>query len=56
VLGAFLLTSAIGAMDEWHQQYVEGRSTEMLDWMADTTGGLIGAVVWLAADRAKPTT
>jgi VanZ family protein len=56
VLGAFLLTSAIGAMDEWHQQYIEGRSTEMLDWMADTTGGLIGAVVWLAADRAKTTT
>ena len=55
-LSALLLTSAIGAMDEWHQQYIEGRSSEMLDWMADTTGGLIGAVVWLAADRAKSTT
>ena len=58
VMSAFLLVSAIGALDEWHQQYIQGRSTEFLDWMADTTGGLIGAVVWLGANRGKapPTT
>jgi VanZ family protein len=53
VLGAFLLVSAIGALDEWHQQYIQGRSTDFFDWMADTTGGVIGAVIWLAHQRSK---
>lgn len=46
VMAAFLLVAAIGALDEWHQKYMDGRSTEFADWMADTSGGLIGALIW----------
>jgi VanZ family protein len=54
-LAAFLMVAAIGAFDEWHQQYIQGRSQEFADWMADTTGGLIGAWVWVAAGKARAT-
>jgi Predicted integral membrane protein len=33
-----------GAADEWHQQFIPGRSMELLDWIADTTGATLGAV------------
>jgi VanZ family protein len=55
VVEAILLASAMGAVDEWHQRFVPGRSTELLDWVADTVGGVIGAVVWVAEDRYKAT-
>lgn len=35
--------SLFGAVDEWHQQFIPGRSMELLDWMADTLGALTGA-------------
>ena len=28
-----------GAADEWHQQWVPGRSADALDWCADVVGG-----------------
>jgi VanZ family protein len=51
ILAAFLLAAAIGGLDEWHQRYIQGRSTEVADWMADSSGGLIGALIWLAGSR-----
>ena len=56
ILAACLLVAAIGALDEWHQQYIQGRSTEFADWMADTAGGLIGGLLWVSAKRAKAKT
>jgi VanZ family protein len=53
VLAAFFLVVAFGAVDEWHQQYMKGRSTDVRDWVADATGGLIGALVWVAVSRAN---
>jgi VanZ family protein len=53
ILAAFLLVAAIGALDEWHQRYIQGRSAELADWMADSLGGLIGALIWVAGDRLK---
>ena len=53
ILAAFLLVAAVGGLDEWHQRYIQGRSTEFADWMADSSGGLIGALVWLAGSRLK---
>jgi VanZ family protein len=47
VLAAFLLTMAIGALDEWHQKFIQGRSTELADWIADSAGGLLGASTWM---------
>jgi VanZ family protein len=46
VTAAFLLVAAVGALDEWHQKYMAGRSTEFADWMADSSGGLLGALAW----------
>jgi VanZ family protein len=53
ILAAFLLVAAIGGLDEWHQRYIQGRSAEFADWMADSAGGLIGALIWVAGDRLK---
>jgi VanZ family protein len=30
-----------GASDEWHQSFVPGRDADLLDLLADTTGGLL---------------
>ncbi len=38
-----LLTSAIGLLDELHQAFVPGRDADVLDWLADTLGGVLGA-------------
>jgi VanZ family protein len=52
VSAAFLMVVAFGALDEWHQQYMRGRSTDVRDWVADAVGGLVGALIWVAASRA----
>ena len=42
------LVTALGAMalfaaaDEWHQQFVPGRSTDAVDWLADLVGATAG--------------
>ena len=41
VIGA----TAIGAMDEWHQVYLAGRSAGWDDLVADAAGGLLGAAL-----------
>lgn len=43
VLESLLFVAATGALDEIHQRWIPGRSMEMLDWLADATGGGIGA-------------
>jgi VanZ family protein len=53
MFGAFLLCVAIGATDEWHQEYIQGRSAEVADWTADSAGGLIGAATWLLLGRQR---
>ena len=42
--------SLFGALDEVHQSIVPGRSADMMDWVADSIGGLTGAVA-VAATR-----
>lgn len=42
LLGAVVL----GALDEWHQTTVPGRSAEVLDWVADAGGAALGILVW----------
>jgi VanZ family protein len=53
ILAAFVLVATIGILDEWHQRYIQGRSAEVADWIADSAGGLVGALIWVASDRAK---
>jgi VanZ family protein len=53
VVAATLMVVAIGALDEWHQRYIRGRSTEFADGVADSVGGLVGALMWVAGSRTK---
>jgi VanZ family protein len=40
---AWLLATAYGATDEWHQVYVPGRFPDLRDWAADSVGAALGA-------------
>ncbi len=40
-VGAMLAASAYGATDEWHQYFVPGRSCDVFDWIADTSGAAL---------------
>jgi VanZ family protein len=42
VLEALLFTASAGAIDEVHQHWIPGRSTELLDWVMDVLGGGFG--------------
>ena len=46
VLVVVALTLAYGCTDEYHQRFVEGRSCDALDLVADTFGGIIGGTVY----------
>ncbi|MCB1161097.1 MAG: VanZ family protein [Candidatus Krumholzibacteriia bacterium] len=48
LLGALLLASAVGMVDEFYQGFVPNRSRELADWLADVSGGLTGAVLGLS--------
>jgi len=49
-MAAWLLSSAYGASDEWHQSFVPGRTPTVDDWVADTLGAAVAvAAVWAAA-------
>lgn len=43
LLLAVIISGAYGATDEFHQRFVQGRSCDVFDWIADVTGALLGA-------------
>jgi VanZ family protein len=45
-----LIASLYGLSDEIHQYFVPGRSSEVLDWMADSIGALLAVslLTWLS--------
>lgn len=43
-----LVGAAVGALDETYQMTVPGRERELLDWVADVTGVLVGTGVAMA--------
>lgn len=51
-LAAFAISSIYGASDELHQAFVEGRSGTPVDWVIDSTGAALGALV--ATRLARP--
>ena len=55
---AVIVASGFGAIDEWHQQYIPGRSTEYADWQADTLGAASGALAFaiFSSWRARTST
>lgn len=46
IIVAFVITSAYGASDEFHQRFVPNRSSDVADWAADTFGGFIAAAAY----------
>ena len=50
---SLLLVSAYGASDEWHQSYVPGRSMELMDWIADTTGAAVAIALYVGWARYR---
>ena len=42
VVSAAIFAALLGAVDEFHQQWIPGRSMELLDWVADFAGGTAG--------------
>ena len=49
---AIVFTSLYGASDEWHQLFTPLRDSNIGDWLADTLGAAIGALVYAAATRS----
>lgn len=46
--------SLFGAVDEWHQGFIPGRSTSFYDWVADTLGVLVGLLFVRHYSRTTP--
>ncbi|MDO8737663.1 VanZ family protein [Candidatus Deferrimicrobium sp.] len=43
VVLAAIFAALLGAVDEFHQQWIPGRSMDLLDWVADFAGGTAGS-------------
>jgi VanZ family protein len=55
-LAWILAIAAFGAMDEWHQRFIIGRSPDLADWLADGAGGLVGFMAAAAPQRREHVT
>lgn len=42
-----------GVLDEWHQSFVAARSADLMDWLADVAGAMLGAsfYLWIRSRR-----
>jgi len=54
ILYAVVFVAFLGAVDEIHQQWIPGRSMELLDWIADVAGGVSGTLASVAAVSRFP--
>jgi len=54
VIWAAIFAALLGAVDEVHQQWIPGRSMELLDWTADFAGGTAGGFCSAVAASMLP--
>ena len=54
VIWAAIFASLLGAVDEVHQQWIPGRSMELLDWVTDVAGGTAGGLCSAVAASMLP--
>ena len=54
VAGAIVAASLYGASDEWHQSFVPMRDSDVRDWVADTLGGMAGALTYGVVRWKRP--
>ncbi|ESS68469.1 VanZ family protein [Methyloglobulus morosus KoM1] len=45
VVTSIAFCSIHGISDEWHQSFVPGRSSDVLDWVADTIGATVSMLL-----------
>ena len=50
---AVLTASLYGASDEWHQSLVPNRSADAADWLADSLGATVGAILFVLVLRGR---
>jgi VanZ family protein len=53
VVMVMLGIALFAAMDEWHQQFIPGRSMDLFDWLADLSGATIGILAGAMAPRVR---
>ena len=45
--------ASFGAIDEWHQRLIPGRSSDHRDWYADVSGSIAGSILAFAGLRRE---
>ena len=45
--------AAYAVSDEWHQSFIPNRTADVLDWVVDMAGALVGCVVYRRKMRAE---
>jgi hypothetical protein len=50
---AIAIASLYGVSDEFHQHFVATRTPDVMDWIADTVGASVGALVALGLERLR---
>lgn len=53
VLVVMVGIAIFAALDEWHQQFIPGRSMDVFDWLADISGATIGTLAATMASRVR---
>ena len=48
-----LIASIYGALDEFHQRFVSGRSPEIFDVLSDIIGSLFGALLYMHKEKSS---
>ena len=46
IVWSVIIVSLFGAADELHQNFTPGRSMDVLDWVADTTGAIVAVCAY----------
>jgi VanZ family protein len=50
-VGVIALIALYAAIDEWTQGLVERRMSDLLDWIADVVGAVLGVILFAAARK-----
>ena len=53
ILLVMLGIALFAAADEWHQQFIPGRSMDVFDWLADISGATIGTLAAVMAPKVR---
>jgi VanZ family protein len=53
IAATIIFVAVYGALDEFHQYFVPGRSVEFFDWLADVSGALLFVLLFLVWARVR---